>query len=224
MRWERTRAAHRSSSTAIGAGIALGALALVADQLCCRFKASGRRRPEAASDALAHLATGLAVALPAMPFVREPGRFIALAGLSAIFIDIDHVVAARSFKLAPCMTMPRRPATHSLLTIGGLTYAAERLEPGRQTELAVALGLGSHLLRDIVTGGAPLFVPRDIVVVARHRGILMMVGLAVLGRWYARKILDPRRPRRSNPSVLAPEALVVGARAVRAARSANRAA
>jgi hypothetical protein len=111
-----------------------------------------------------------------------------------------------------------------VLAVGGLAYLMERLQPGRQTELAVTLGLGSHLLRDLITGGAPLFMPSRIVEVARHHGLLMTLGLAVLGRWYARKILDPARPRRSNPAVLAPEAIVVGARAMRAARQAGRAA
>jgi hypothetical protein len=202
----------------------MGTLALIADQLCARFKQEGARHSEAIGDGAAHFATGLAVALPAAPFVREPRRFLALAGLSAIFIDLDHVVAARSLKLVPCMTMPRRPATHSVLAVGVLAYLLERIEPGRQSELAVTLGLGSHLLRDLVTGGAPLFMPSKIVEVARHRGLFMMILLAVVGRWYARKILDPTRPRRSNPKVLAPEALVVGARAMRAARSAGRAA
>ena len=208
----------------IGAGVAFGLAALAADQLCVRYKSRGARRREAASDAFAHLATGLAVALPASPFVREPKRFLWMAGVSAMFIDLDHVVAARSFKLDPCMTMPRRPATHSVLAVGGLAYLAERIEPGRQTELAVTLGLGSHLLRDLVTGGAPLFMPSKIVEIAKHRGLFMMIGLAGLGRWYGRRLRDPDRHRRSNPIILAPEALVAGARAVRASRSNRRAA
>ncbi|CAN5588819.1 hypothetical protein BH23CHL2_BH23CHL2_32960 [soil metagenome] len=212
-----------STAQGLVAGIACGAIALAADQLCARFKTTGARRPEAASDALAHVATGLAIALPASPFVREPKRFLAMAAVSAVFIDLDHVVAARSLKLVPCMTMPHRPASHSVLAVGGLAYLAERIEPGRQTELAVTLGLGSHLLRDLVTGGAPLFMPSKIVEIARHRGLFMMVGVTALGRWYARRLRDPDRARRSNPVVLAPEALVAGARAVRATRN-NRAA
>lgn len=208
----------------IAAGVIAGLTALTADQLCARFKLHGARRPEAAGDAIAHLATGLAVALPASPFVKEPKRFLAMAGVSAILIDIDHVVAARSLKLVPCMTMPHRPATHSVLSVGGLAYLAERVEPGRQTELAVTLGLGSHLLRDLITGGAPLFMPSRIVEIAKHRGLFMMIGIAAIGRWYARRQVDPARTRRSNPVVLAPEALVVGARAVKATRSNGRAA
>jgi LexA-binding, inner membrane-associated putative hydrolase len=206
------------------AGLCCGVIALIADRLCARFKADCARRPEAASDAVAHLATGLAVALPASSYVDDPERFLAVAGVSAIFIDLDHVVAARSIKLKSCMTMPSRPATHSVLAVGALAYLTERLEPGRQFELAVTLGLGSHLLRDLITGGAPLFMPSRIVEIAKHRGILMMLGLTLVGRWYARRLHDPDRNRRSNPIVLAPEALVVGARAVRANRNSGRAA
>jgi hypothetical protein len=213
-----------STARSTTAGLFCGAVALAADQFLVRFKSTGARRPEAVSDALAHLATGLAVALPASSYVREPERFLALAGVSATLIDLDHVVAARSLKLNSCMTMPRRPATHSVLAVGGLAYLTARLEPGRQTELAVILGLGSHLLRDLVTGGAPLFMPSRIVEIAKHRGLFMMVALACLGRWYARRLKDPARPRRSNPLVLAPEALVVGARVVRATRGNRRAA
>ena len=216
----------RSLSTAnsVTAGLICGAVALAADQLCRRFKASDARRPEAIADGLAHLATGLAVALPAAPFVKNTERFLAVAALSAIAIDLDHVVAARSIRLQSCMTMPSRPASHSVLAVGGLAYLTERIQPGRQTELAVTLGLGSHLLRDLVTGGAPLFMPSRIVEIQKHRGLFMMVALAVAGRWYVRRQHDPDRTRRSNPVVLAPEALVVGARAVRATRNSGRAA
>jgi hypothetical protein len=138
--------------------------------------------------------------------------------LSAVAIDLDHVVAARSVALVPCMTMPHRPPSHSLLTLGALTYVSERAWPGSQTELAIALGLGSHLLRDLATGGAPIFLPRQIVEMARPSVAFMMVGLGAFGRWYARHMLDPKRPRRSNPAVLAPEGLMVAARAVRALR------
>ncbi|MEZ4520544.1 MAG: metal-dependent hydrolase [Thermomicrobiales bacterium] len=213
-----------SAKQGLIAGTALGLVAVVADQFCARFKEQNARVPEAISDAVAHLTTGLAIALPASAYVREPERFLAVAGVSAVFIDLDHVVAARSIKLDPCMTMPKRPATHSVLAVGGLAYVAERVEPGRQTELAVTLGLGSHLLRDLITGGAPLFMPSHIVEIARHRGLFMMMGTAAIGRWYARRLLDPDRARRSNPVVLAPEALVAGARAVRANRNSGRAA
>ncbi|HUG14218.1 MAG TPA: metal-dependent hydrolase [Thermomicrobiales bacterium] len=206
------------------AALAFGLLALAFDRACNFFKRTDRKRLEALSDGAAHIATALAVSLPAAPFVEHPRRFVAVTALSAVAIDLDHVVAARSTRLIRCMTMPARPASHSLITVGIGTYAAERLWPGTQSGLAMTLGLGSHLLRDLATGGAPLFIPRRIVVIPRPPVALMMLALGVFGRWYARHILDPSRKRRSNPVVLAPEAVVVGLRAMRAVRLRDRAA
>ncbi|RIK38021.1 MAG: hypothetical protein DCC58_17220 [Chloroflexi bacterium] len=210
--------ARRREREGLALALGFGLLALAVDQACERFKRSGRKHAEALSDGGAHIATALACAIPAAPFVPNKGRFLAIAVVSAVAIDLDHVVAARSTSLIPCMTMPHRPASHSVLTVSAVTYAAERLWPGTQAGLAITVGLGSHLLRDLATGGAPLFLPRRIVAVQRPPVASMMFGLGFFGRWYARRLLDPTRRSRSNPAVLAPEALVVGTRAVRALR------
>lgn len=217
------RKVHRERK-GLAVALGFGLLALLFDQLCEYCKRSGHKRHEALSDGAAHIATGLAVSLPAAPFVEHKRRFVALSVLSAVTIDLDHVVAARSVKLLPCMTMPTRPASHSLLTVSAITYAAERIWPGTQSALAVTLGLGSHLLRDLATGGAPLFIPRRIIELTRPPVAMMMFALGFFGRWYARRQLDPLRPRRSNPLVLAPEALVVSSRAIRAIRRRDHAA
>jgi hypothetical protein len=196
-----------------------GLLALAFDQSCAWHKRRGLKGREALSDGAAHVATALAVALPAAPFVEHRRRFLATAAVSAVAIDLDHVVAARSTALISCMSMPHRPASHSILTVGITSYAAERLWPGTQTGLALTLGLGSHLLRDLATGGAPLFIPKRIVVTAKPPVALLMAALGAVGRWHARRLLDPTRRHRSNPLVLAPEALVVSSRAVRALRA-----
>lgn len=202
----------------LAAALAFGLVALAFDRACSHFKRTNRKPLEALSDGAAHISTVLAVSLPAAPFVEHRRRFVAVAVLSAVAIDLDHVVTARSARLIPCMSMPTRPASHSLITVGASTYAAERLWPGTQSGLAMALGLGSHLLRDLATGGAPLFIPRRIVVVPYPPVAMMMLAMGVFGRWYARHILNPARRRRSNPVVLAPEAIVIGSRAVRAMR------
>jgi hypothetical protein len=214
LRSNRRTQQHRG----IAAGLAFGLVALGFDQACEEFKRRGMKRQEALSDGGAHIATALAVAIPAAPHVEHQRRFVALAALSAVAIDLDHLVAARSVRLIPCMTMPARPASHSVLTVGVISYIAERISPGTQSALAVTLGLGSHLLRDLATGGAPLFIPQRIIVVPRPPVASLMVALGVFGRWYARHMLDPRRHRRSNPAVLAPEALVMSSRAIRAIR------
>jgi hypothetical protein len=211
----------RTRREGIASAIAFGLLAYGFDQACERFKRLGLKPQEALGDGAAHIATALAVAAPALPFIGDRRRFLAIAAVSAVAIDLDHVVAARSVSLIPCMTMPTRPPSHSLLTLGALTYFAERAWPGTQTELAIALGLGSHLLRDLATGGAPLFLPRQIVAATRPPVAVLIVGLGVFGRWYARHMLDPQRRRRSNQAVLAPEGLMVAARAVRALRGAR---
>jgi membrane-bound metal-dependent hydrolase YbcI (DUF457 family) len=203
----------------IAIAFVFGVLALVFDQACAWFKRHGLKRREALSDGAAHIATALAVSLPAAPFVEHKRRFIVTAVVSAVAIDLDHVVAARSTQLLSCMSMPHRPPSHSILTVGLTSYAAERLWPGSQTGLALTLGLGSHLLRDLATGGAPLFIPRRIVEITKPPVALMMLLLGFVGRWHARRLLDPAQRRRSNPLVLAPEALVVSSRAVRALRS-----
>ena len=198
------------------AAVGFGLLALAFDQVCDHFKRTGQKRSEALSDGAAHIATALAVAVPAAPFVRNQRRFVATAVLSAVAIDLDHVVAARSTQLIPCMTMPHRPASHSVVTVGSVSYLAARVWPGTQTDLGIVLGLGSHLLRDLATGGAPLFIPRRIVAITRPPVATMMVTLGFFGRWYARHMLNPNRRRRSNQVVLAPEAFLVGSRALRA--------
>jgi len=220
----RKTSSAKTSPRGLAIAFGFGLLALAFDQACDAFKRRGYKRREALSDGAAHIATALAVSLPAAPFVQDRKRFVALATLSAVAIDLDHVVAARSTSLIPCMTMPHRPASHSVLTVGIVSYAVERFWPGTQSGLAIVLGLGSHLLRDLATGGAPLFIPRRIIEIPRPPVASMMLALGVFGRWYARHMLDPQRRRRSNTSVLAPEAILVTSRAIRAIREHSRAA
>lgn len=201
------------------AAAGFGVLALGFDRMCDFFKETEQKPLEALSDGAAHIATALAVAVPASPFVSNPRRFVTIAVLSAVAIDLDHVVAARSTQLIPCMTMPNRPASHSVVTVGAVSYFAERAWPGTQSELGIVLGLGSHLLRDLATGGAPLFIPKRIVALQRPPVASMMVALGFFGRWFARHMLNPDRKRRSNQKVLAPEAVIIGSRALRARRA-----
>lgn len=201
------------------AAAGFGVLALGLDRLCDYFKSVDKKPLEALSDGAAHIATALAVTVPASPFVSNPKRFITIAVVSAVAIDLDHVVAARSTELISCMSMPHRPASHSVVTIGAVSYLAERAWPGTQTDLGMVLGLGSHLLRDLATGGAPLFIPKRIVALQRPPVASMMVALGFFGRWFARHMLNPERKRRSNQKVLAPEAIIIGSRALRARRA-----
>ncbi|MBX6341686.1 MAG: metal-dependent hydrolase, partial [Thermomicrobiaceae bacterium] len=114
-------------------------------------------------DGLCHAGTALAVTLPALPYVRDPARVLRVAVTSALLIDLDHVVAARSVRLRRCMTMDQRPASHSALTPLAGAVLVEWLRPNEHLGMGVLLGLASHLLRDLGTGGAPLLHPRRVV-------------------------------------------------------------
>lgn len=232
LRQREPRRARRSERTTrtlqqrnlLLAALGSGVLAVGFDRLHSWAQVHGHKRTEALSDGGAHIATALTVSLPAANHVANPKRFVATAAISAVAIDLDHVVAARSVALLSCMSMPHRPPSHSVITIGASTYVAERIWPGSQSALALLLGLGSHLLRDLATGGAPLFLPKRILELPRPPVTTLMVGLSTFGTWYARRQLDPQRRRRSNPDMLAPEAVAVSSRALRAVRQLRRAA
>jgi membrane-bound metal-dependent hydrolase YbcI (DUF457 family) len=113
--------------------------------------------------------------------VPEPGWFVATGLLGSLVLDLDHIVAAQSIRLDRCMTMPARPPTHSLLTALLASLGLARLRPWRGLGLGLFLGLASHLLRDLGTGGAPAFHPRRIVECAYPVSVLLAAALAVLG-------------------------------------------
>ncbi len=142
-------------------------------------------------DGLCHIGTALAVALPALPRVDNRWGFIRAVICGAVVIDLDHIPAARSTRLERCMSMPQRPASHSLFTVIALASAVEVIRPGRQLGIGVLLGLISHLLRDLATGGAPLMRPRTNVTIPASAEVILLCALALAGhlavgsvRWY----------------------------------------
>ena len=140
-------------------------------------------------DGLCHLGTALAVALPVLPYVRDRGGFLRLALLSAVVIDLDHVAAARSVRLERTMTMEHRPVSHSLLAPLLAAALAEHWRPRRHLGLAMLLGLGSHLLRDLGTGGAPIVHPHRIVSIPNPVMVMLLGALALLSRTATRLAL-----------------------------------
>src|SRR5688500_10377040 len=88
----RSKVRRRSEPCGLLIAFAFGLLALAFDSACYGFKGRGQKRQEALSVGAAHIASGLAVSLPAAPFVQVRKRFVALAALSAVVIDLDHVV------------------------------------------------------------------------------------------------------------------------------------
>jgi membrane-bound metal-dependent hydrolase YbcI (DUF457 family) len=114
-------------------------------------------------DLACHLGTACAVTLPVLPNTQHKRDFGLVAIGSAVTLDLDHVLAARSLEVNSWMTMPSRPPTHSLGAMLTLAWVTEKIAPGKRLWLAVMLGIGSHLLRDLATGGAPLWHPRRVI-------------------------------------------------------------
>jgi membrane-bound metal-dependent hydrolase YbcI (DUF457 family) len=134
-------------------------------------------------DLACHLGTACAVTLPVLPNTEHKREFGLVAVGSAVTLDIDHVLAARSLEVNSWMTMPSRPPTHSLGAMILLAWTAERMAPGKRLWLAVLLGIGSHLLRDLSTGGAPLWHPRRVITWPVPAVLLTLAALTVMG-WF----------------------------------------
>jgi inner membrane protein len=102
----------------------------------------------------------LATAALALAFVRHPPTESLLVGLAlgGVAIDADHLPVEFGSSILTDGT--GRPYTHSLMTVAAAAIAAG-LTSGRVFRFAagVSLGLASHLLRDMGTGGVPLAWP-----------------------------------------------------------------
>lgn len=137
-------------------------------------------------DGLCHLGTALAVSLPILPYVRDRWGFLRISLLSSVVIDLDHVLAARSLRLTRCMTMDHRPVSHSVLTPLIFAVLAERWKPEQHVGLAALVGLSSHLLRDLGTGGAPLLHPRKIITIPYELVVVLLGAFSFLTRYGTR--------------------------------------
>jgi membrane-bound metal-dependent hydrolase YbcI (DUF457 family) len=133
-------------------------------------------------DIACHLGTAGAVLLPVLPQVRHRRLFSLTALLSAVALDLDHIVAARSLEMRSWMTMPSRPPTHSFVALLLAAWSIERLRPGRRLWLAISLGIGSHLLRDLATGGAPVLHPKRIASLP-HPVVVAILALLSTSAW-----------------------------------------
>lgn len=164
----------------IGSGVALLGTALAHQ----RWKVYPPGTPQhGLLDLACHLGTACAVTVPVLPNARYRREFGVCALASAVALDLDHVVAARSLEVRRWMTMPSRPPTHSIFAMVAMAWTAERMAPGKRLWLAVALGVGSHLLRDLATGGAPLWHPRRSITWPVPTVIVLLTLLPIAG-WY----------------------------------------
>lgn len=146
-------------------------------------------------DLLCHLGTACVVTLPVLPNTRHQREFGFVAIGSAVALDLDHVLAARSLEIASWMTMPARPPTHSLGAMLALAWCVEYMAPGKRLWLAVLLGIGSHLLRDLATGGAPLWHPRRVITWPVPAVFASLVMLTIAG-WFLAGMPFQEQPSR----------------------------
>ncbi|MER3436598.1 MAG: hypothetical protein C4346_02680, partial [Chloroflexota bacterium] len=111
---------------------------------------------EAVVDETAHLATALLVLLgvaPRMSLLRLSGTVI-----GGTAIDVDHLPAMAGSLVLTEGT--NRPYTHSFLTVVLLIILGVALPAWiREFAWGASLGVASHLLRDMATGGVPLLWP-----------------------------------------------------------------
>ena len=141
-----------------------------------------RRRTVAFTDPLVHAGLATVVAAPLVPrFGRGP---LVTAVLAGTMIDIDHPLAARSWRMGPMISMDARPRSHSLLTALG-AGALGATAGGPAHGWAAFAGLATHLLYDAGDRAAPTPLlwpwgkPRQL---GRTRTLAGMAVLA-LGSW-----------------------------------------
>ena len=111
-----------------------------------------RRAVRVYSDPLQHALIAAAVVAPLTH--RRGWSPVATAVAAATVIDVDHVVAARSWRVRDTTALPARPRTHSLVTTLG-TGAAVAAAAGPLHGWAAFAGLASHLLHDAGDTAAP---------------------------------------------------------------------
>lgn len=106
-------------------------------------------------DETAHLATTALLLAPFASRLDKPFVLGALAG--CVLLDVDHVPV-----YAGLLPDDRRPGTHSIATAalaGAIACAPGVRRERRSAVWGLCAGLASHLVRDGLTGGAPLLWP-----------------------------------------------------------------
>lgn len=118
--------------------------------------------------------------------------------LGAVLIDTDHLPMQLGSAVLTRGT--NRPYTHSLLAISGVVLIAALL-PGiwRGLALSAAFGVATHLVRDMATGGVPLYWPltgyRVTIPYAAYALLLLIAAGVVM--WRDRSGAGPAVPRRA---------------------------
>ena len=116
-------------------------------------------------DPIVHALLALIVTSPLLShkeIAAQPIRWLLIAGLAAILIDLDHFVAAHSFSINDALHLPARPAIHSLLFALVCALGVYAFTKNALIGWLLFLALLSHILRDAVWGGVPFFWPLPI--------------------------------------------------------------
>ena len=141
----------------------------------------GRRELTVWLDPIAHVVLASTVILPWMVALRLPRSYLLLAAAAAFLIDIDHVVAARSFSLTAAISLPGRPISHSLLFSSGVAMIFGLMVRRTTAAIVVLIALFTHVSRDATGGGTPLLWPlaeSTRIPADWHIGFWLMVDLA----------------------------------------------
>ena len=129
-------------------------------------------------DELAHVITALLVLGALRRRLTQPFAVGILLG--AVLIDVDHLPLVLGWDFLTRGT--NRPYTHSLLAVGLTGLGAWVLtERSRRIALGAAFGLAMHLVRDMATGGAPLYWPVAADRVTMPYGVYSVLLMAAAG-------------------------------------------
>jgi inner membrane protein len=137
-----------------------------------------------AVDEPAHLATACLVLVAAqrLEWLRAHPKEIGIVLASAVLIDLDHIPLYAGL---PHVALGGRPYSHSLLTVAALLLISAVMPSGRRRwVVAMAAGLGLHLVRDVATGPGVLLVwpiSADEVLVPYPAYLTLCLALAVVG-------------------------------------------
>lgn len=192
-----------------------GGVMLVGDALVFEWKpAFIPRSAWALLDSPVHAALALLVVAPLVFQMAtrrgqhsSPTRLLARAGLTgllAVFIDLDHFVAAGSFSVAQAITLAGgRPDTHSLLLALGCGLLALTLTRSPVDGWLVFAALASHILRDAASGGTPLLWPLPFDRLSPAAYYTAELGLALISRvvslLWIEAVLAPQPTQRPVP-------------------------
>ncbi len=142
-----------------------------------------------------HGGIALLVVLPLVLRTRRRVTIAALAFLGGPALDLDHVVAAGSFRAQALESLGHRPFVHSLLFAAALTVAVLAATRRRPLAWAVFAVTVSHVLFDAAGGGEywlyPLRHPDSLPWLAFPIGFLALLGVSV---FVARTMPSPTRP------------------------------